>query len=240
MTITESINNSQTINSQKTKTYTSMKKLILTTLCVASTLSVLAQGTVAFQTVGTSPIYLGTTITNAYPAANRATGATIASQTTTLGISTPNDTGVIDVGLLWGTSATSVNTLAGFVNMGGTAGQIAGNTVYAVPGTNPGDNDWFEVIAWDSSYGNTLAGATADVAAGGYWGSAGSTAYGVAGPALQFVLGPTSGPGLPLFGSAATTGVFHLFALITPTPEPATLALGGLGAAALLLFRRRK
>jgi hypothetical protein len=112
--------------------------------------------------------------------------------------------------------------------------------VFQVTGTSPNDNDWFTVVAWDSSFGNGLAGEAADLAAGGFWGSSGSSAYGVVGPALQFSLGPTAGPGTVLFGGTSTVGVFHLFALTSSVPEPATLALGGLGAAALLLFRRRK
>jgi hypothetical protein len=53
-------------------------------------------------------------------------------------------------------------------------------------------------------------------------------------------------PGLPssLFGSAATAGVLHAFTLgmVTPlaVPEPATLALAGLGGLSLLLFRRQR
>jgi len=51
-------------------------------------------------------------------------------------------------------------------------------------------------------------------------------------------------PGVPPAGNAATVfgsgpGLINSFVL-TPVPEPSTIVLGGLGAAALLAFRRRK
>jgi len=205
-----------------------MKKLILTAICSAAALSGFAQGTIQFGNTIQSPIYVGTSIATAYGATQKATSAALGTG------------GTIDFALIWGTSATSVTTLAGIEKIGTTAGQVAGNVNFPVVGTNPGDKDWFQVVAWDNSYGDTLAGEAACAAAGGLWGSAGQTSYGVLGPALQFQLGPNPSPGTVIFGSSATTGVFHLFALITPVPEPTTLALGGLGAAALLMFRRRK
>jgi hypothetical protein len=204
-----------------------MKKLILTAVCAAATVSGFAQGTMSFANGNQTPVYVATALATSYAASLKATSATLSSG------------GVIDVGLLWGTSAASVNTLAGVVTMSTTAGVFNGNTVYAIPGTNPNDSDWFAVVAWDSSYGNTLAGEQECLAAGGLWGSSLSTAYGVIGGPLQFSLAATAGPGTVMFGSVATTGVFHYFALTT-SPEPTTLALGGLGAAALLMFRRRK
>jgi len=166
-----------------------------------------------------------------------ATSATIGNQTG------GTSSGVIDVGLLWGTTSSAIEpNLAAVFTMNATGGTFAGNANLPVTSTSPGDNDWFQVVAWDSSYGNTLAGMEACIAAGGYWGSPGSATYGTLGSALQFVLGPNPSPGTVMFGSASTTGVFHGFNLNSNaiTPEPATFAIGGLGAAALLLFRRRK
>jgi hypothetical protein len=50
---------------------------------------------------------------------------------------------------------------------------------------------------------------------------------------------PATGAGTPpaIFGNGA--GLINSFVL-QPVPEPSTIALGGLGAASLLLFRRRK
>jgi hypothetical protein len=47
--------------------------------------------------------------------------------------------------------------------------------------------------------------------------------------------GSTVPPGAPVLMSATFTGL-----TLQPVPEPSTLALAGLGAAALLIFRRRK
>jgi len=54
-------------------------------------------------------------------------------------------------------------------------------------------------------------------------------------------ISPLTGVGTPpnIFGTISGSGI-TTFNLIAITPEPSTIALGGLGAAALLLFRRRK
>jgi PEP-CTERM motif len=155
-------------------------------------------------------------------------------------------TGVLDAGLVWGTSAAQLSTitggtLAGVEQIGTAAGQLAGTAVFALPTTNPGDVDFINIIYWDASYGNTLAGALAAEEAGGWFGTAaagaGNTTYGNLGTALSFTLGPTAGPGNPIYG---TTAGFYGKSVVLTSPEPATIAIGGLGAAAMLLFRRRK
>lgn len=210
-----------------------MKKLIITAICATAAVSGFSQGTVAFANGGTSAIYFGT---NAL--ANKATSATIGSQTGTA------STGVVDVGLFWSTSQFNTiagGTLAGIANMTTTAGVFTQQSVFAVTGTNPNDVDFFQLFAWDSSYGNDHAGAEAALAARGYFGAAtaGATnsSYGAIGSALSVKLGATAGPGTPIFGTL--TSEFGK-TIILAGPEPATIAIGGLGAAALLLFRRRK
>lgn len=216
-----------------------MKKLIISAICSAIAASGFAQGTVNFQNGVTTGIFIDVG-TNA-PA--KVTSGTIASMT---GAATgPGaSTGVIDVGLFWGTSASSVlaNT-GGVVGIGGSLGQLAGNTIFSLGNTTtPGETVFIDVWAWDSAFGNTLAGAQAAMANGGYFGafSGGSAngTYGAVGAPLQIVLGATGGPGTALFGTAGN--VFTRDQLLVPVPEPATLALGGLGAAALLFLRRRK
>lgn len=206
-----------------------MKKLLITAVCSAAAVGCYAQGTMQFQNTVFSRITITDNGSNVV-----ATSASIGAQTGT------TSTGVIDVGLLWGTSSAAIEpNLAAVFTMNASGGTFAGNGNLPVSTTSPGDLDWFQVVAWDSSYGNTLAGMEACITGGGFWGSPGSAQYGTLGAALQFTLGPNPSPGTVMFGSAATTGVFHGFNL-TSSPEPATMALGGLGAAALLLFRRRK
>ncbi len=68
-----------------------------------------------------------------------------------------------------------------------------------------------------------------------------NTAYGAIGNALSVKLGATSGPGTVIFGLLTTANLLNKTIMLAQTiPEPATIAISGLGAAALLLFRRRK
>jgi hypothetical protein len=217
-----------------------MKKLILTVaLTAAAAVSGFSQGQVTFQNAGTSWIYW-----NAYtvPTTNRVTSGTIASQPAAASLST----GVVDIGLYWGTAAftdAAQGTLADTVTMSTTAaGAFAGSGsgALAITGTSAGENIYVQVFAWDSTY----ATPDAAIAAKGYFGAfsagAANTTYGAVG-AAQFVQNLTVSPagGIPIFGTGA--GQFGRDVLLVGTvPEPTTIALGGLGAAALLLFRRRK
>jgi len=77
----------------------------------------------------------------------------------------------------------------------------------------------------------------------GWTGSATSYSAAVAGGAFVGLSNPflngTGGGGSPPATPATLTGWTGNLVL-SPVPEPTTIALGGLGAAALLLFRRRK
>jgi hypothetical protein len=91
----------------------------------------------------------------------------------------------------------------------------------------------FELVAWDNSSGLYPTWATASIA----W------AAGLidAGHSAEFNVSNIGGTAnlAPVFTSAGATipGLsFNLYAI----PEPTTFALAGLGAAALLIFRRRK
>jgi hypothetical protein len=201
-------------------------------------LGVQGQGTVFFQNGITSAIYIDGTAP-----ANRATSATIGAQTGN------GSTGVIDVGLVWGTSADNVNTLQGIENIGSYAGIVNGGSAasyFPLIGTNPGDVAFIQIFCWDSSYGNSLAGMDACIGAGGLFVAASGTSgvYGSIGTPLSFTLGATPGPGTPIFGIypgvfGKSDGLFNNMLLVT-SPEPATVVLGGLGAVVFALFRRRK
>jgi hypothetical protein len=187
-----------------------MKKLtLLFAIAVFAVHTVLAQGTVQFQNnVINSTIYTNTD--SAFGKVNASLG--------------------IDFGLFWGTTATGVTNLAGIEKIGfGSPGVLAGNAAFTVAGTQYQDTDYFQVVAWDSAFGNNAAGRTAALQNYDYWYTESQI--------LPFALGPVSGPGTMLFGPVSNPALFH--SLILGTPEPTTLAIGGLGAAGLLFFRRR-
>ena len=107
----------------------------------------------------------------------------------------------------------------------GTGLIIAGGTrVYN--GVTPGAQGTFQVRAWTAS-------------SGGDWIAAIQSGVGFAGktPLFNNPTGdPTaSPPGTPAFLSGWTAPL-----LVTPIPEPSTIALAGLGLASLLVIRRRK
>jgi len=89
--------------------------------------------------------------------------------------------------------------------------------------TAPGEAAWFEVKAWDMAYANydeALAG-------GGKTGTSGA-----------FMV-TTGGAGTPASTPANLVGN-GLQGFVVAVPEPSVVALGLLGAGALLLLRRRK
>lgn len=112
----------------------------------------------------------------------------------------------------------------GYFFGGGITLPVAGGTSYE-----------FQVRVWQSSAGATWAAAT-----GGGAGSP-ATYAGHGGTQWGFSNGFNVTPAVAPSPSSSLVGLtaFQLTPVV-PVPEPTTLALGGLGAAALLLFRRRK
>jgi hypothetical protein len=99
-----------------------------------------------------------------------------------------------------------------------------------LPGFAPGNLPFLQVRLWDNA-GGTITSYAAAIAAGSQYGS--SAVWQLPGPPTTGGLGnPGASPPVPGPALVGMTGL----ALI---PEPSTIALGILGAAALL-FRRRK
>jgi len=139
---------------------------------------------------------------------------------------TTADVGFVATGLI------ATNTSAGRL--------VAGNGV-AIPGTAAGGTAAILIRGWSANLGQNWAEASANLAIlGGY---AGSSAV-----APNFLLGGDGGLGFiqpsPVFGGSSgivPAGVNNGFTLTYfPVPEPSSMVLAGLGAASLLLFRRRK
>lgn len=93
-------------------------------------------------------------------------------------------------------------------------------------GFQAGDKATLQVRVWDTQSGSSFATAT----------SKGQSAL-FSSPTL----GGTDSDGNPVItGDTARIGAFTSFNITSAVPEPSTFALAGLGAAALLIFRRRK
>jgi hypothetical protein len=153
-----------------------------------------------------------------------ATGDTTSAFLTAAG--SPVSTGFID---------TTLNTLGSY---GGTGpgGYYDSSTVATLASWTTSQTATFMVEAWNTAAGGTfttqgnLAGTSAlwtEVVDSGYASST-LTGYGII---------PTSlgAPSEPMF-----TGMPTLTMALNPVPEPTTLALAGLGGAALLALRRKK
>lgn len=101
------------------------------------------------------------------------------------------------------------------------SGQYNGGIQY-INGPAVGDRILLYVIAWQKSFGiDPVAAANANAG------------LGFSAP-ISYVLGSTAAPG----GSLGLAGISSFG--VAPVPEPTTFALAGLGAAALLIFRRRR
>lgn len=140
--------------------------------------------------------------------------------------------GTTDTNLFIGSGLIATNTSAGRF--------VAGNGL-ALPGVPLGGTAAIMIRGWSSNLGSNFAAALANVnVLGGYIGQSAI--------ALNFLLGGDGGAGnvptSPVFGGASgivAAGPNNGFTLTyVPVPEPSSMALAGLGAASLLMFRRRK
>jgi hypothetical protein len=220
-----------------------MKKILAITGLVAVTTMLHAQGYIDFTgnsaaiLTNTSPFLLnggegnGTSGKTASPATGQIYDYILLySATAITGSTAPTNTewSTVDVfgtsTALLGTNFLAAGSVAG---NGGSAGvqvaALASGTPYSV-----------EIVGWTASLGSwstVLADMTSGFTSSGYVGyttgsvTPGSTPGGAGDPTV--------------FTSMFANGSLQLYA-VAPVPEPATMALTGLGALGLLLFRRRK
>jgi len=188
-----------------------MKKLIITTLATVASVAAFAQGQINFVNLSGSPA-LNAPVYDGVNTTQKLAGANY------------------QAGLYYGSSSTSLaydNNSTPFLTGGG-AGYFNGGTT-TLTGIAGGALAWLQVYAWDTTLGGTATGATLAQAMASsqpdVWGSSGVFSVTTGNPAA-------SPPGTPAVMVGLTS--FHLI------PEPSTFALAGLGAAALMIFRRRK
>jgi len=211
-----------------------MKKLILSTaLLVGFAASVLAQGYVCFDTsnnTSTSPtattggqwfeasgggtVLLPTDVNAVLWGSTSATGPWTAVDTLLLS-TTPPGTLAGGIGNFPAASDILFNGAGSFQDQSGRAVQVAGASGTA----------WFYITAWTGNF-NTLGAA---LQAGGNYTYNGLTTAG----------GIFSNP-VTASATQQPPVISDNPAIVLTVPEPGTFALAGLGAAALLIFRRRK
>jgi len=225
-----------------------MKKLAVTLCLSALAVGAFAQGTINFlngtttltRTNGTG---IGLTAGNTSPGA----GYYYAVFTASSSITSVTAQDLLSSSWTW-TGIYGTNTAAT------TGGRFSGGgNVATATGWQPGQTNSYCVVGWSADLGASwssiaaqLQGSTFTGGAyrgnnwsktGGFFGLS-SVGFGASGG------GPSGLPAFSLFGSTPTgqgtpiSSGFDLFA--TQVPEPSTLALAGLGAAAIVIFRRRK
>jgi hypothetical protein len=237
-----------------------MKKLVLAAITIASAASVFAQGTVIFglRTSGTSHIYAPLSTLDTTAIIGQGTNDGVPSGSTSYGARAL--IGASGLAGQYGASSTLTSILGGpsgsaesSLVPGALGTTIGGGTATSFrTGTAAGGNATttatfsniasdagvanFEVVAWDNSSGQYSTWALASVA----W----ANGLIAAGKSHLFDLHQIGGglnnppPVFPTTTSADTVAMesFNLYWV----PEPSTFALAGLGAAALMIFRRRK
>jgi PEP-CTERM motif len=243
-----------------------MKKIIaLMSVLGLGTLGSFGQGQIALYSVGSSSYNIQTNNTGAINPGNPTQGNIAGANqyffavlyTTNTAVTAPADNPTLSAWSIAPFSATNYTLGAGQIRgQGGAAGAaVTGIPLNPGPayynGTN-GASIYFMVIGWSASLGGSGAASTiVSEATSGNWVGTGYFGYSAV---SEDVSGNTSTASLNavnlfgnqtgLSGSLGNYGLSGGFVLnpvvVTPTPEPGTMALAALGGASLLLFRRRK
>jgi len=221
-----------------------MKKLILTTSLAAL---------VATSSFGQGQIVFKTTITKntVYSATDGTTASLVAIPTT----ATVAGFGAVSFEILTAPSTTPLLTslTPGVTPVGWVATPIGGVvfnaaglitsdtlTLDASTGTGAGQNADVEIVAFTGTYANpTLFGYSGETGFGSIVNGSFTTTTGALSWS-QATGNPNSTPAGTAQNVSTSPSGLGSIVLIPTVPEPTTLALGGLAAAALLAFRRRK
>jgi len=230
-----------------------MKKLILIAIGLATGATLVnAQGLIEISsrpagsvTTNTSSFYAqgtGTFTTGETYSGNVAPGAydyaLLIASTTTAGDVSPSGADWSQAQIFGGGGPITASNYNGAV-----FGAISGNggvSGVGVAGWAAGTADDLLLVGWSSNLGSSWAQVSAQFdggAAGGAWTASGYFGYSAIASVISGGAGTPASPPESIFG-AGIQG-FSLYA-VQPTPEPATLALAGLGGLSMLFLRRRK
>jgi len=204
-----------------------MKKILIALIgtAVCATANLFGQGTVTFAN-SSGTLVTDSTTSAAVPAGGGTVELFYVPQTGAFAVSAPtaitiNPNGTVNFGV-WEAIPTSPTALINPI-----AGRFSAGTKTTGADSAGGANVWLEVVGWTGTSADLLTAISANARAGAsaVWSNPTGNPGGTPASSPQgFVLGVSGFNGL----------------VLQPVPEPTTLALGGLGAAALLMFRRRK
>jgi hypothetical protein len=215
-----------------------MKKLACTLLAVGVAVSALAQGTVNFTTVSGStlraPIYFAGPGEDTQKTGNTATGIPSGTQTYTGALLTGSGYTVqiwaaSGAGALESALQASPGAMSTF-RTGSAAGFVAAQTGTLAGVAKDAPAATLQLRVWDNG-GGTITSWT-QALTGAVGGGPLTAAYGKSG------LWTVNSIGGDINTPPFLTGVQSFN--VVPVPEPSTFVLAGLGAAGLLIFRRRK
>jgi len=218
-----------------------MKKTLLTLALVTASVAAFAQGKVSFGNDSNHYFVLGNPVLGADLAlgggVSSTAGNTVSGATGAIPVG-PLPSGVTLIAALYAGNGTAGNnlTLATSYVLDATGWLTTGRMVthgIAVAGLTGGQIDTLAVVISDrvGAIGSAYVPDLASAAALGY------QYFGTSG---LFQMTPGTSLTYPsvVTGGGTTWGPANL--VITSVPEPSTFALAGLGAAAMLIFRRRK
>ena len=190
-----------------------MKKLLIVLACVAATVMVSGQGTVDVRSkAGVSPNNVDAPVFDV-DGITKLSGAGYLAQV----LAGPTAGSLAPIGASY---PFRTGSGAGYYDYASTGAQVA------IPTVTPGGTAFVQVVAWEAAAGSF---ATAKASTNFKWGQSGIITAVTGNPGAAPPTTPPLMVGLTGFSLGMNTAV----------PEPSTLALGLLGAATLLLRRRK-